>query len=71
MSNWESYQGCLIRTRVVAENYYDYKCILYMHNCTQHYNSFATIMNKTKKAFDPRGCVKYFIAEEFANRLPG
>ena len=44
MSNWESYQGCLIRTRVVAENYYDYKWI-----CTIAQNSFATIMNKTKK----------------------
>ena len=31
MSNWESYQGCLIRTRVVAENYYDYKCNAQLH----------------------------------------
>ena len=31
MSNWESYQGCLIRTGVVAENYYDYKCNAQFH----------------------------------------
>ena len=66
MSNWESYQGCLIRTRFVAENYYDYKC-----NAQLHTTVLQQLWTRLKKAFDLRGCVKYFIAEDVANRLPG